>query len=219
MLLKVAALFLVAAALGASPAGACMGPNVLVSDNFQSLDPAWTLDPRLDNPGTTFSVAKGYALLTALVGDYAAASYESAFFDSADACVEVISPAVADASQAAAGIMFGESQAGDFYVFAVEEDGKAAILHYQSETQVWDSPLPWRAVPGLKTGANVTTTLRVTWSGTSVTAFINGAQLATVQTPQFQNTMLGIWCEGDPGTNAMMGTTYQFANFKVTNVP
>jgi hypothetical protein len=139
------------------------------------------------------------------------------FVDSGDACVDVLSPTVAAPVQAAAGLIFGADQTGNFYVFAVEEDGQAAVLQNQNGT--WVYPVAWRAAPALTSGGNVTNTLRVTWKGTSASAYINGQPFVTFDIPASKNTTFGIWCEGDPGTNPTAGAIYQFSNLKVTNVP
>lgn len=217
---------LVAAALTSSPALACMGPTVLLSDNFQTanafwLVPSWVVPPGMSAPFITFppilNISGGHAQLTPLPGDFALAEVGGLPVDGGDACVDVLSPAVADPSQAAAGIMFGVTGSG-FYVFAVEEDGQAAVLQYQSATRAWLYLVPWRAAPALTPGGNVTNTLRVTWNGTSGAAYINAQPFATFSLPKLTNAAFGIWCEGDPGVNATAGATYQFTNFKLTNV-
>jgi len=225
MPLKLATALLVAAAVTSSPALACMGSTVLLADNFQ--DPGWGAPPSLVPQGlsaltpvpTVLTISGGFAQLTPLPGDFAYANYGGKFFDNADVCVDVLSPTVADPTQAAAGIMFGLNDQLSFYVFAVEEDGQAAVLQYQSLTGAWLYPVPWGAAPMLKKGGNATNTLRVTWSGTSGTAYINGQQFATFTIPAFKGTTFGIWCEGDPSINPTVGATYQFTNLKLTNVP
>jgi len=222
MSLKLVTAMLVAVTITSSPALACMGSTVIFADNFQPANPGWNvyLQGTPDQGAMTFS--GGYAQLTPLPGAFTFADYEGSFINSADACVDVMSPTVADPTQASAGIMFGRTDnadAFDFYVFAVREDGQAAVLQYQLQAAKWLSLVSWSAAPGLKQGGNVTNTLRVTWSGTGGTAYINGQQFATFAIPVFQGTTFGIWCEGDPGVNPTAGATYQFTNVKVTNAP
>lgn len=224
MWLRLAGGALLALALSASPALACMGPTVILADNFS--DPAWTLflQGTPDVQGT-LAIADNAAQMTPLPGDFTYADWENSYLDSADFCVDVLSPTVADPTQAAAGIVFGINDLFNFYVFAVQEDGQAAVLHWAKNNAIpgpgaWTDPLvPWRTAASLKTGGNVTNTLRVTWKGASGTADINGAEFATFTLPSFKNTTLGIWCEGDPGENPTTGATYQFTNDKITNVP
>lgn len=216
MSLRLATALLVAMVVASSRAFACGGATLL---SFQTGDPSWEVDQQgTEEVQGTLSISGGFALLTPLPGDFTFADYQGNFFDSADACVDVLSPTVADPSQAAAGIMFGETE-DDFYVFAAEEDGQAAVLQYQNDTNVWLYPVPWRAAPALKKGANVTNSLRVTWKGTTGTAYINGQQFATFTIPAFDGTVFGLWCEGDPDVNPIIGATYRFSNLTLNNVP
>ena len=221
MSLKLATASLVAVAVTSSPAFACMGSTVLV-DNFQ--DPGWGAPDmplqqglnKLTPVPPILTISGGSAQLTPLPGAFALADYGGQYVHSADACVDVLSPTVADPTQAAAGIVFGLTDESDFYVFAVEEDGQAAVLQYNG---AWLYPVAMRAAPALKAGANVTNTLRVTWNGTSGATYINGQAFATFTLPNFQNTQFGIWCEGDQGADPTISATYQFSNVKLTNVP
>jgi hypothetical protein len=219
MVARLAAVFFAVLAMSCNPAMACMGQTVLLAESFQSLGLAWGLWLPFSYPSTAFDAANGFAKLTPSVGDYAVGIYQGLFFDTADACVDVINPQVNDPSQSSGGLVFGLDQTDNFYVLAVRQDGQAAVMNYRSDTQAWTYLVPWKQVAELKTGANSTNTLRVTWSGTSANTYLNGTAFATVQIPQFNNTVLGIWCEGDPQSNPTLGATYQFANFKVTSVP
>ena len=125
---KLAAAMLAAMVVTSAPAYACMGPTLLYSDNFQSIDPAWTAT------GATFSISNGHAVLTALPGQFGLAFYGGKIIDSGDYCVDVTNPQVADPSNAGAGIMFGMSASGDCYAFVATEDGQAAVLQLQNGT-------------------------------------------------------------------------------------
>jgi hypothetical protein len=85
--------------------------------------------------------------------------------------------------------------------------------------------VPWQAAPNLKTGANVSNTLRVTIgpaggaaTGNSGTVYVNGAKFAAVTLPPMQGAKLGIWGEGDPGVNSVSGATWTFSNLKITKL-
>lgn len=237
---------LVALAVASDPTFACMGPTVIYQDDFQSANPAWDTTPSMIPIPLDFavlSIAGGAAKLTPLAGDFAVAVYGDQFFPSSqfpsfDACVDVTSPSVADASQAAAGIAFGQNNSSGFYVFAVEEDGQAAVAQFQQQPFGWSYLAPWQAVQGLNTGANARNTLRVTVSpaagaiGSSATFYVNGVTFATLALPSLQappaqaadtqqapGTKLGLWAEGDPGPNPVAGATWSFSNLKITNVP
>jgi hypothetical protein len=219
-------------AVTSGPALACMGPTVILQDNFQTANPAWDTSPS-NIPITPnvpiLSIAGGYAKLTPPPGDFAVAVYGNQFlpsnqFPSIDACVDITSPSVADASQAAAGIVFGQTGSG-FFVFAMEEDGQAAVGQFQQQPYGWSYLVPWQAAPNLKTGANVSNTLRVTIgpaggaaTGNSGTVYVNGVKFAAVTLPPMQGAKLGIWGEGDPGMNSVSGATWTFSNLKITKL-
>jgi hypothetical protein len=209
---KFAAVLAVAAALISSPAVACMGQQVLFADNFQILNPAWV------SLGGTMQIANGFAYLTPKPGDYSLFAYQGRFIDSADACIDVVNPAVADPSQASAGMVFGLFQ-GSLFVFAARQDGQAAILHYLIHTATWSFLVPWRAAPALKAGGHATNSLRITWKDNNAVAYINGQAFTRFNVPVFKNSLFGIWCEGDPVIYPTTGATYQFANLKITDVP
>jgi hypothetical protein len=240
---------LVALVVASGPTLACMGPTVIFQDDFQSANPAWDINPTgiaipIDFP--VLSIADGAAELTPLAGEFAVAVFGDQFFPSSqfssfDACVDVTSPSVADPTQAAAGIAFGQTGSG-FYVFAAQEDGQAAVAQFQQQT--WSYLAPWQAAQGINTGTNATNTLRVTVTpaaagatGSNATFYVNGVKFTTLALPSLQappapdratqgsdvqqilGTKLGLWAEGDPGTNAVAGATWSFRNLKITNVP
>ena len=211
MSLKVATAALVAMAVTSGPALACMGPTVIFQDTFQTADPAWSA---LNTPT---AISGGHAQVTAPTnGEYSDLRYEGMFMTTGDYCVNMLSPTVQDPTTALAGIMFGASGSG-FYVFLVEEDGQAEIS--LSENGGWLNPVSMRAAPALKTGGNVTNTLRVTFKGNSASAYINGQPFITFNIPQaFQNTMIGFYAENDAASGSPP-ITYTFSNLKVTNVP
>jgi hypothetical protein len=224
---------LVALAIASDPAFACMGPTVIYQDDFQSANPAWDTNLTISQKPLDFavlSIAGGAAKLTAPVGDFSIAVYGGQFFPNSqfpsfDACVDVTNPSVADPSQAAAGIAFGQNNSAGFYVFAAEEDGQAAVAQFQPQTIGWSYLAPWQTVQGLKTGANASNTLRVTVTpagagatGSSATFYVNGVKFATLSLPSFSGTKLGLWAEGDPGPNPVTGATWSFSNLKITNV-
>jgi hypothetical protein len=225
---------LVALAVASDPAFACMGPTVIYQDDFQSANPSWDIRPSQIPIPVDFqvlSIAGGVAKLTPLAGEFAVAVYGDQFFPNSqfpsfDACVDVSSPSVADPSQAAAGIAFGENNStGSFYVFAAEEDGQAAVAQFQWRPFGWSYPVPWQAAQGLKSGANASNTLRVTVTpagagatGSNATFYVNGVKFATLALPSLQGTKLGLWAEGDPGPNPVAGASWSFSNLKITDV-
>jgi hypothetical protein len=220
-------------AVMSGPALACMGPTVIYQDNFQTANPAWDTSPSgipITPSVPILSIAGGQAKLTPPPGNFAVAIYDSQFFPSSqfpsfDACVDITSPSVSDTGQAAAGIVFGQINGSGFYVFAMEEDGQVAVAQLQLQPYGWSYLVPWQAAPNLKTGANVSNTLRVTIApaggtatGNSGTVYVNGVKIATLPLPAMQGTKLGLWGEGDPGVNSVSGATWAFSNLKITNL-
>lgn len=204
--LKLAMAALAVMAVASGPALACKGPTVIFSDNFQTANPAWSA------PVGTLAIANGQAQLTAAAEQPALAIYGGKFIDSGDACVDIVAPNVQDPTEAIGGIVFGLSQA-DFYAFVVRPDGQAAVIRQQNGG--WLTPVPPRAAPALKTGANVANTLRVTWQGTNAAAYINDQPFITFTVPAFQNSEIGFYAESDLSTPV----AFQFGNLDVTTVP
>jgi len=192
-----------------------MGSTVLFSDNFQQVDPAWNMFSQ-----GTLDISGGYAQVTPPAGDSAYAVYDGGFFDSADACVDIVSPTVADPTQAVAGLVIGMDPSGSFYACQIGEDGTAAVARYSSAGDgAWALPVSWRPAPAVKTGANALNTLRITWKGNSGTCYINGQLFSAFVIPQaFVNSAIGFSVGGDsPGATA--GATWKFTNLKITNAP
>jgi len=207
---KFAASIVAAMAIGSSPAFACKGPTTLLADNFQTVDPAWGL-------GDGLAISGGKATVTINAGgtlNYM--NYEGQFFDTADVCVDMVGPSVSDQTTALGGIMFGLTNSG-YYLFLVEEDGKAEIARNQNGG--WLTPVTMRAAPSLKTGANVTNTLRITYKGNSASAYINDTLFITFNLPQaFQNTQIALYGENDAQSGAP-AINYTFSNLNITNIP
>ncbi len=212
MSLKLATALLVAAAFTTSPALACMGSTVLVSENFQKPDAAWGAAT-----GTIVTIAGGYLQITPGQGDWAVSAYGGKYLDSADACIDVLSPATIDPSGAAVGLVFGADSTG-FFMFQFSEDGSASVARYsRAGDGAFAYPVPSANAKTLKPGPNVSNTLRVTWNAGKGAAYINGQIFSPFVIAQpLQNTLMGLFTVGDASATA--GATWKFNNLKVTNV-
>ena len=206
MSIKFVTAVLVAVAVASGPALACKGPTLIFSDNFQSVDPAWV------QQFGKLTIGGGKAQLSSEPGKYANADYEGSFVNSGDACVDVTAPTVKDPTTILAGIMFGFTDYSNFYAFVLRGDGQASVVRLQNGG--WLTPVPVRAAPGAKTGANAVNTLRVTWNGTSgaAAAYVNDQSFINFKIQPFTNGTFGLYAEPE-------GNTYQFSNAKVTNAP
>jgi hypothetical protein len=195
-----------------------MGNTVLYSDNFQQMG-AWSAT---STPTATLTIGGGFMKATPGVGLWAEVNYLGGFFDAADACIDVVTPSAGDVTQLLGGFQFGNDPNGNFMALLIEADGYAIVKKYSNlGNGAWISPVPRQQTALVKSGLNATNTLRVTWSGNSGTAYINGQQFATFPvTPPLQNTTIGVYASGDTGVaGATMGATWQYANLKVTNPP
>jgi hypothetical protein len=210
--LKFATAVVLAVAATTGQAFACMGPTVIYSDNFQQANPAWA------GPPNTLVISGGVAQLTPPQGDWTITGYTGAAIDTGDMCADMVSPTVPDQSQAVGGLVFGldaSSSSIDYYSLQIEEDGYVTVARWQNSA--WANPLPWKAAPMVKTGPNATNNLRVTWKGTTGTAYINGQSVGTFTMQPVQNTLIGFFGQGDASPTA--GATWKFSNLKVTNAP
>jgi hypothetical protein len=200
---------LVALAILGSPALACMGPNVLFADNFQTADPGWHGE---------IAVANGNANVT-YPGQFnlGVAFYGAKFIDSGDACVDMVGPVSnpnnSPTNGMRGGIIFGFTDIDNFYVFQAGNDGKALVFELQNGGYL--TPVAPRAAPSFQTGANATNNLRITWKGASASAYINNQPFITFKINALQNSMIGFWAANDGDTPVV----YKFNNLKVTDVP
>jgi hypothetical protein len=207
MSLKFATAALLAAAFGSAPAYACsmtQGSPAISPPSFQNADPAW-----LTNNGT-FTVGGGTAKL-AVPGpnQWGYVVYGGAFINTGDICVQVVLP---DANTGA-GIVFGDTEAGD-YMFEIWGNGEADVSEWTP--QGWLSPVAGVTSPLVKTGANATNELRITWSATSASAYINGQLFQTFPVSAFQGNKIGF--EVQNGDQATTPVTVSFSSLSITQV-
>jgi hypothetical protein len=203
----VTAVFLVMAATSA-PAYACsmtQGSQVINPPSFQNPDPAW--GPI--NSGT-FTVGGGTAKVTVPAQQWGGMVYGGAFIDTGDVCVDIVLPSD---NTAGAGIAFSDTNNGT-YMFEIWGNGEADVAQWTPEG--WLYPVAETASPAAKTGANATNELRITWNGTSASAYINGQLFQTFPLAAVQGSKLGL--EVEAGSSQTAPTTAQFSNLSVTQI-
>lgn len=204
MSLKFSTAVLVALAVSSAPAYACtmtQGSQVIDPPDLQNADPAWVA---INN--TTFDISGGTAKVTVPAQQWGGISYGGKFVDTGDICVNLVVP---DANSGG-GIIFGDTEAGD-YLFEIWGSGEADVAEFTTEG--WLNPVAPVASSVIKTGANASNELRITWNGSTASAYINGQLFKTFPLSAFQGNKIGLAVEG--GNNS---TTVQFSNLSVTAV-
>jgi hypothetical protein len=117
--------------------------------------------------------------------------------------------------------MFGFTDVNSYYLFMAREDGQAAVIQFlpAGDREATLTPVAYQVAPALKPGANVTNTLRVTWSSTRASTYINDQLFFAFDIQALQNTMIGLYVGPDFAPDTSASVTYQFNNLKVTNAP
>jgi hypothetical protein len=202
---KFATAVFLAMAVTSAPAYACtmtQGSQVISPPTFQIQDPAWSAI----NNGT-FTVGGGVAKVTVPAQQWGGVVYGGAFVDTGDICVDFVLPADPNAG---GGIVFGDTSAG-IYMFEIWGSGEADVAEWTPEG--WLNPVAEVASSLVKTGANASNDLRITWNGTSASAYINGQLFQTFPLAAFQGSKIGV--EVESGSNP---ATVQFSNLSVTQI-
>jgi hypothetical protein len=209
-MLKAATALFAAVALSSVPALACTGAQVDLQSN-----PSWQT-----NQGSTISFIGDSLQLTPSKGGAASALYQAGFFDAADVCVDIVTPAtVVDPTAAFAGIEFGvNQQSGEYYAFVISAAGSAGVMHHLTLTgNDLTIVTPFAMSPAVKTTANATNTLHLTWTATSATAYVNDQQFATFSFSTLHNTLFGLYAQGE--TSKTAAATWNFTNLQIGNSP
>ncbi len=191
-----------ALALSVGPALACKGPNLKFSDDFTTLDSAWSAD------GGSLNVNGGRMQITSDPGYFGLGSYEGSFFPTGDFCVDVVAGDVKDQTTIIAGLAFLEKDNQNMYIFAIRPDGSAMIIRRQSGG--WLHPVPVQKFAAVKSGANVVNTLRLTLKDGTASAYVNDQLFSTFKVQAEPLGKVGLYVEAE-------GTTYNFGRLKVTD--
>jgi hypothetical protein len=192
-------------AVTSAPAYACtmtQGSQVINPPSFQNTDPAWTAI----NNGT-FTIGGGTGKVTVPAQQWGGVVYGGAFVDTGDICVDAVLPADPNAG---GGIVFSDTSGG-IYMFEIWGSGEADVAEWTPEG--WLNPVAEIASSLVKTGANASNDLRITWNGTSASAYINGQLFQTFPLTAVQGSKIGV--EVESGSNP---ATVQFSNLSVTQI-
>ena len=155
---------------GSAGASAGCSGNVLLSDDFTEVDPAWSLN------GTNSTIVGGKMRIKPEPGYGQGAFYQGAVFGNADMCVDITSPELRD-SNISAGIVFHYTDWDNYIAVLINPSGRLGVARVDNKQVLF--PVAWRDVPNLKKGANVVNSIRATWSGTSLAIYVNGQHIVT----------------------------------------
>ena len=206
MLFRIIGALLLLVAASASPAFACKGPNLIFTDDFATLDPAWG-----DNDDKFIVGNKQMVLKPAPGGTYGG-TYGGALFDDADICIDLTMPSVKGSVYA--GLVFWHQDWDNNYLFVIDAAGMGAILRYQKGKVLF--PANWRKAPSGKTTPGAVNTLRLKLKGGVGTAYINDQLFVTFKgTVPDGGGLIGTFGAAENGA----ATTWTFTNLKVTDVP
>jgi hypothetical protein len=206
MSLKLTTAALLALAVSSAPAFACsmtQGSQAINPPNLTDNDPAWAVF----FPDTTFTIGGGNATVTSPSNEWAAVIYGGKFVNTGDICVSAV---INNDPNGGAGIVFGDTNAGT-YMFEIWANGEADVSEFTS--QGWLNPVASVASSLVKTGANASNELRITWNASSASAYINGQLFKTFPVSAFQGSKIGLEVQSGGGASP---TSVQFSNFSVT---
>ena len=156
--------------VGSSGGSAGCSGNVLLSDDFTEVDPAWGLN------GTKSTIAGGKMRIKPDPNYGQGAFYQGALFGNADMCVDITSPESRD-PYITAGIVFHYTDWNNYIAVLINPSGRLGVALVDNKQTLF--PVAWRDVPNLNKGANVVNSIRATWSGTSLAIYVNGQHIVT----------------------------------------
>jgi hypothetical protein len=187
------------------PALACKGKTVLLEDNFEEVDPAWSVSDAV-------SIGSGKLSISPKPGYGNAVWYNGMLFDDADICVDMVVPTANQPDKISGGILFYFDDWDNNFRF-VTSGGSAAVVRYQKGKYL--TPISWREVAGMNTKPGSVNTLRLTLKGNTGTAYVNDKPLGNFKMAPGTGTLLGL-----VGYSAQddAPATWTFQNLKVTDV-
>jgi hypothetical protein len=163
------------------------------------------------------SVEDGKLKMKADPGGHSGFFYPGRLFKDADYCVTIQSPnnlkEQNDPSLLAGFLFWVQAEAGAVVAYAVmvSPNGRAAVA--RSENRKWDTLVAFRDVPGMNKGAGAKNAVRVSTSGDSIIAYVNGQKFASVrvQAPEKGGEM-GFLAQSEKASR----DSWKFLNLKVT---
>jgi hypothetical protein len=190
-------------------AGGCTG-KVLMIDNFRQIDDSWGVEADSD----AVMVEDGKVKVKSNPSGIYRLIYNGQQFDDADYCVTVQAPNnLKDASDSVvlAGLVFWAQDASNFYALQVAPNGAASLGRVVKGK--WTAPVPFHLFGAVRKGAGAKNMLRVSTSGNSIVAYVNGETLASIkgQPPEGGGTV-GLYAQSEKSSR----DTWKFLDLKIT---
>ncbi len=212
LLLPILMLFLAGWACSAGSSGTgdtspTEDPNILFSDDFSSKSSGW--DTVQNDQGMTDYDQDGYRIQVLETStDYWANPGLSGLGD-VSITVDVKKLAGPDDNDFAIQCRYIDTQ--NFYAFIASSDGYYGITKLVGGTQELIGQEELLPTDAIKSGADVVNTLRADCVGSTLTLYINGTQVTSVQDTTFTSGDVGLMA----GTFDTAGTDILFDNFVV----
>jgi hypothetical protein len=190
-------------------AAGCTG-KVLMSDDFRQIDDSWGVEADSD----AVSVEDGKVKVKSSPNGTYKLVYNGQQFDDGDYCVTVQAPNnlkdVNDTS-VLAGLIFWSQDGSNFYSLQVAPNGAASLGRVAKGK--WATPVPFHLFNAVIKGAGAKNMLRVTTSGSSIIAYINGQKFASIkgQLPDGGGAV-GLYAQSEKSSR----DTWKFIDLKVT---
>ena len=191
---------------GIAPAAAvCPGLDVLIQDQFETLEPTW------GEPGPTAKVENGQLVLSPVAGTEAWIVNNAGLYDDIDMCVTVTTVAGGEATESKAGPIFWYLDVNNFYVFELAPNGRAGVWRRQRGR--WLAQVDWQDAEAANRGDSGVNELRVTTVGDDATFHVNGTEFATLEGDAPDNgQQIGLFAGSPDGSAAV----FSFDGLRVT---
>lgn len=185
---------------------ACKGTQVLLEDNFATLDPAW------GEANANMNVGNGKLVIQPGINSSYVLINQANLFEDMDACVKV-TQVKSDDPTYSAGLVFWAKDSSDYYYLLVTGDGWFSVKRWVNQRSL--SPVPWRESASIKKGLGQTNELRVVTKGAQAMVFINDTQVVSFngQPPQGGSFIGMIAFSPEKATNK---NVWEFSDLKVT---
>ena len=206
-LAEIAPLFAGGAPTAAPVVSDCKG-KVLLSDDFKQVDDSWKVAPE------KATVEDHKLKVKADPGGFYGFSYGGRKFGEADYCVTVQSPnnlKDVNSPDLLAGLLFWAQDDNNAFALMVAPNGGAALA--RAVNGKWSTPVAFHPVDAVKKGSGTKNMLRVSTSGDSIIAYINGQKFASVraQAPEGGGEV-GFWAQSEKSSR----DSWKFLDLVVT---